>query len=398
MGKIKRHYKNWLNEFMRINSEKTESPLNFFLWSGLFAVGSVLRRNVYLQYGHSPIYPNLYVLLLATPGVCRKGAAIKAAKEVLKNTKVNIAKDSCSKEDLIEEIAGLADPLLGENELFTQAALSIISTEFSDLLSVDAKKMISFLISAFDRDEDWSHGLKGMKEDLVIRSPFLSLLAATTPTSLSTEVPEGSFGHGFFARTTIVYGNEKSKRIAIPVVDFDKFNLLSEDLIEIEKIIHGEFKWSELGRERFKEWYEDEVPGHHLVYGDDKIGSYIERMHVIAIRVAMIFSVCYKDELILEEDDIKFAIELVESILPDLSKAFMGQGKDPDAPMMRKILEQVYRQWDNNKGGLSFSKLLQMNRSDISIETLGSIIDRLQLTKSISTTGMGTQRIITWKG
>lgn len=68
-----------------------ESPDSFFRWAAIATVAGVLRDNVYLPQKKSPLYPNLYILLLADSAIDRKSTPLSIAGELvaeIRNTKI----------------------------------------------------------------------------------------------------------------------------------------------------------------------------------------------------------------------------------------------------------------------------------------------------------------------
>jgi hypothetical protein len=72
----------YLNDYLQM-VEDTESPRIFHIWSALFAISASLGRRCWLPFGTFDTYPNLYVLLVGTPGT-RKTTAANQSKKILR--------------------------------------------------------------------------------------------------------------------------------------------------------------------------------------------------------------------------------------------------------------------------------------------------------------------------
>ena len=68
--------------------EHTEPPKIFHLWSALAGISALAGRNIWWKNGPMVIYPNIYVLLIGSPGT-RKSTAIKIFKRLMKKTGYN---------------------------------------------------------------------------------------------------------------------------------------------------------------------------------------------------------------------------------------------------------------------------------------------------------------------
>jgi len=97
----------FLRDFVRL-SEKTEIPVFFMLWCGISGVAATLGRKVWLDMGHYAVYPNLYVVLVAGSGRCRKSTAISQILNLMQEVvpKPNILAAKTTPEGLIDALSG----------------------------------------------------------------------------------------------------------------------------------------------------------------------------------------------------------------------------------------------------------------------------------------------------
>jgi len=63
-----RQVKNWLDSYIKLH-ENTEPAAIFDRWVGYSMIAAALRRKVRLQLGRLTYYPNLYIVLVANPGI-----------------------------------------------------------------------------------------------------------------------------------------------------------------------------------------------------------------------------------------------------------------------------------------------------------------------------------------
>ena len=84
----------------------TECPVLFNRWSAIAGIGAFLGRGYSLLHGHFPINPNIYCMLMGTPGT-RKSTSIKLIKNLLtKAGYETVAADKTSKEKFLVDLAG----------------------------------------------------------------------------------------------------------------------------------------------------------------------------------------------------------------------------------------------------------------------------------------------------
>jgi len=336
----KRKFPNWLKGLMTY-VEETESPRNFWMWSGLFTLASALQRKVWLPYGLDNVYPNLYILIVAPPAICRKGAPVSLSKRMLSGTGLKVSVDSSSKRALTKELEEISKEQIFNHKgiPFVQSAMAIISKEMSSLLAVDPKGIIEILTDLFDSHDKWEYKTSGSGADF-IEGVCVSALIATTPSWLSANLPYEAIGGGFSSRFAIITGQNKYKEVPIPPIpDVRIYEALMSDLAKIS-LIKGEFSWGKNAKQYFVEWYKtlkDKLPE----IKDDRLHPFIGRIHVIAIKVAMALRVAYSSTLILSLGDITTAVNLVEEVLATASASLGGVGLSRFGPTMEKIKLQL---------------------------------------------------------
>ena len=358
--------------------EETESPRHFWLWSGLFILGSALQRRVWLPFGRDPVYPNLFVMVVAPPGWSRKGAPVGFAKDILEDVGLPVGIDSPTKRHLTKRLAALS-----ETEQFfyngfkrPQAPLALISKELSSFLAVDPKGMIEAITDLYDNHKKWDYGTSGKGED-VLRNLCVSCLFATTPDWIARNLPEEAIGGGFTSRFVLVSGVDRYKEVSIPPPPPEE--LYKKLKIDLEMVAHltGEFEWGEGAREAYDAWYPTIKPWADSV-GDDRLYSSFSRVHVQVIKIAMCLHVAQKNNLILERKDIERAIKLVKGVFATASEAFSSHGRSPIAIILDKIIKQakVFKT-------ITASRLLKLNYRDVTKKGLSEILENLETMKLI---------------
>src|SRR5215471_17757608 len=76
--------RSWLDEFLH-ETDELESPTNFWLYSGLATIAAIIKDNISLVRGDKkPLYPNIYVMLLARSGL-RKGSPIAYSYQLVEH-------------------------------------------------------------------------------------------------------------------------------------------------------------------------------------------------------------------------------------------------------------------------------------------------------------------------
>lgn len=372
----------WLQALLKY-VEETESPRDFWIWSGISTIAGALQRKVWIPFGLDQLYPNLYVMVVAPPGECRKGAPVSLSKKLLQAIKCNVFADSPTKRALTMSLDRLCK---GQGGMFyitrsdgtkrpkTQAAMSLISKEFSSFLAVDPKAMIEILTDLFDAHDEWEYKTKGEGTDKIF-GLCINCLFASTPSWIATNLPEEAIGGGFTSRFAIVTATEKYKWISLPPPpDETLYRKLVADLHQIKQL-SGEFQWGEGAYELYDSWYKT-IPKITTAQKDVRLKGYIARMHIMVLKVAMCLHVSCSDSLILHPDDIGRGIEFMEQVLKMAPQALGGQGRTRMSAETDQIMQQI-RGLGSHGNKVSFHELLQFNFRNTSKPELREILDTL---------------------
>lgn len=225
----------FLSSYLAYASD-TEVPAIFHRWAAISSIGAFLGRRYYFSHGHFEINPNIYCMLIGSPGT-RKSTAIKLIKKLIKTAGYDtIAADKTTKEKFILDLSGAGDDteitpvksgkqmedflsqnLWGEDthESKPDAEMFIMADEFNDFFGNGNVEFISLLGTMWDYSGVYSNRIKNGKS-VSINNPTISILGGNTPTGLSLAFPPEVLGQGFFSRLLFIYGEPNGKRITFP--------------------------------------------------------------------------------------------------------------------------------------------------------------------------------------
>ena len=95
-------------------TQNTEIPSIYALWCAISTVSVSLGRDCFIDMGHYTIYPNLYIVLVAGSGKCKKSTSIGVAEYFLNRVtpEIRIFAQKATPEALI----GALSKLKGDEE------------------------------------------------------------------------------------------------------------------------------------------------------------------------------------------------------------------------------------------------------------------------------------------
>ena len=95
----------WIKSYLEY-TVGNEAPEEFHLWVALTILGATLRRKVYIDHFFFRIYPNLFTVLVAPPGVCKKTTAANIGANILRDaTDVRIFSEKITPEALAKSLS-----------------------------------------------------------------------------------------------------------------------------------------------------------------------------------------------------------------------------------------------------------------------------------------------------
>lgn len=310
------------------------SPLILRKWAAISMVGGAARRQVSIRTAGLNLYPNLFVLLVAPPGV-GKSVAINAVHDLWASTgSFNIAPSAMTKAAMIDSLkAGLVKEV--DENLDLSHSLLIASGEFGVLLPGHDLDFLSTLNELFDCRPVFNTRTRSGGE-LSIDKPHLSLLAGTQPKYLGEILPESAFGLGFTSRIIMVYSAEPVK---VPLFNgpASRNRGLESEIVSRLRVLakaRGEMAFQPDAAEAIEAWYSGgcrPIPVHH------KLLNYNVRRHMHVLKLSMIFALA-EDRMTITLSDFEQARDVLieaEDWMPEIFKE-MSSGSEID------IIEECY--------------------------------------------------------
>lgn len=325
MGRI---LSDWLNAYIKY-TENSEPPQAYHIWTGISCLAGALQRKVYVKWGRSTIYPNLYIVLVGPSGRAKKGTALEFAKPLLKAAKINMIEGAITREKLIRRMAtavsNFTDMTTGEIKF--HCSISFLSDELSVFLGQHNIKFLADLCNWYDSPARWEYDTKGQGTDTIDGLCF-NLIAGTAPDWLPSILPKEAVGGGFTSRVVWVVEEDKGKSVVFPTIDTELEAALAND-IECISMITGEFTLSKSGLDWYEAWYtreeENTRKGKPAIL-DPKLGGYCERRATLIKKLAMIMAVSEYSKLIVEDRHFQRALDLLTRVEKKMPRVFGGLG------------------------------------------------------------------------
>lgn len=360
-----RHLPDWIQAYMAYTGQ-SESPDVFHKWVAINLISGALRRKAFYDMGYFLVYPNMYIVLVAPAGRCKKSTAMRMGRSVLdKVPDIEWSVDSITRERLIQDLS----------QAFKdgQSAMTSHNSEFASLLTSSGMDMVVFLTDIFDCPTEWTHKTKSGGTNK-IKSPYLNLLGATTPDWIATAMPLDTIGIGLTSRIVFVYSNNPRVRPPRPKLNNAQKQLhpmLIHDLTSIAQIA-GEYVMDSDCETVYDNWYESRIQDPNPT-GDPRLAGYFERKPIHLIKLMMVLAASKSDDLTMTTEHFHEAHEYLKEIEEDLPNVFANVGKNP----LNKDIEDIMATVMSHADGFTRDELISRFKHSVRIEELNEVMDTL---------------------
>ena len=313
------------------HTANSASPEIFRKWAAIYSVGAALERRVWVETKNSKTYPNMYVVLVAPPGV-GKSAAIEGAEPFLTSLEDHhFGASSLTKAAMIDELKDAVRRFVRPTEnppVIQFNSLALLSSELGVLIPEYDREFMAALTDLWDC-QSYKERRRTKDLKIVIEQTQLNMLAACTPAYLMSTLPEGAWDQGFLSRVMLIYSGE--------IILGDMFSenasqaadsrVLRSRLKEIgHQDFYGKMTFTDEAKQCFSNWYQN---GQEPKPEHPKLVNYSTRRPRHLLKLCMIASANESSAKIIERRHVEQALDwLVEAefFMPDIFKAMKNGG------------------------------------------------------------------------
>lgn len=366
----------WIGSFEDA-TEHLHAPLLFRRWAGICTLAGVLERKTWVQARGSKLYPNLYTIFVAPPGI-GKSLTLSLVEIFWRNlTGLHVAPTSLTKAALIDALAGagrqivrpgLVPPFVEFNSLL------VVASELGVLLPAYENDFMNTLTNIYDGYQ-YEERRRSKDIHLTIEHPQINLVGATTPSYLNTFMPMGAWDQGFISRTLLIFSGELIRGDLFDVREGDN-NMLSALQADLKSIstYFGEFDIDDETRTALNNWHRlggPPVPEH------PKLAHYCTRRTAHLLKLCMVAAVSTGSDLLITIEHYRTALAWLleaEEAMPDIFRAMKGGG---DASAMDEAWHFLFQIYAKSKKPVNEAMLYQFLRERVPSYAIEKIIDTM---------------------
>ncbi len=396
----------WIEGYLKFTSND-EPRETFRLFTAVSTVAAGLQRKCHINW-EKTIYPNLYIVLVGPPAA-RKNTAIEPAEEMLIELGIQVSAQATTREALIRRLKKVGElPQLSEEILVTpqDAAMTIVSSEFTVFIGIRNLDLISLLCDWYDCKNTWTYETKGQGIDR-IKNVWVNLLAGTTPTALKDALPRESIGMGLTSRIIFVYEEDKAHVIMFsPGVDvwddelgearklddskhgeWDELRLALIHDLSIISMMRGAFIPTKDYLGAYFTWRENHEK--NLPFRGTMLENYSNRKQTHVRKLSMIMSASRGNDLMLTGEDFARSLAALNKVELKMSNTFSGIGKSDTAETTSSVIHLLAR-----RKKITMSELQKAFWNDADMLTLEKIVQTCERMKVCRREFKGSETII----
>ena len=287
----------------------SEAPTLFLTWGALWTLSSVLSRDAWFRWYPEPLWPNLYVIYVAPPGLCKKSVPMSVGTKLLRDLWEYMPDAAEAYKKSFRFITNKATPdavnllLKPERKVFFPGdghALKIsrgsrITVAVSELATFLGKQqyntgLVNTITDLYDCKDSDSHITVGRGQEPV-KDVYVTFAGAITPMGLEKSIPEEAMGGGLMSRSVIVYQDIPTKVVPVPqaIAGYPVVQDLLPKLAWIATNAKGEYTLSTEALGAYETWYrawKRKLSENFDAHREDE-----SRKDVIMLKLAMLYRV-----------------------------------------------------------------------------------------------------------
>lgn len=358
------------------------SPDQFRLWSGISLVAGACERRVWAKAARATTFPNLYVMLVAAPGVGKQ--VIMKADKLWRTTKeapggppaFRCAPTQMTKAALIDALAEAKQTKLVKGANLQYSSLLVAAEEFQVLLPSYDTEFISTLNAIYNNPDIpyEEHRRTGAVKKISIELPQLNILAGVQPAYFVSTFPEEAWSTGLARRIIMIYASEgKFQELFTDgeePEDSEHWEQLQLQLAQISHL-YGCCKWHESAAQLLADWHRAKGPPTPT---HSKLLGYNNSRTMFAIKLAIVSAVARTGQLIISDEDVQRGLSWLlnaERLMPDVFREMIGKS---DSQVIDELHYMVIQEQARTRKAVPTSLVWEFLRQRVPSEKIDKIV------------------------
>jgi hypothetical protein len=376
----------WIRHFVEATSHFPSPPI-LRQWAGIAAVAGALERRTWIRTAGNDLYPNLYTILVAPPGIGKTVMLTQVERLWRSVRELHVAPTSVTKAALIDSLADARRTVVSlgpvNKEVLDFNSLQVVSGELAVLIPAWDNEFMAALTDFWDC-KFYEEKRRTTKLHIRIERPQLNLVGATTPSYLNSLMPEGAWDQGFISRTILIFSGERN--LIDPFENSTHNDALLNDLVADFAIIaslQGKMRWEPEAATLLRDWH---LAGGPPVPEHSKLANYNTRRTTHALKLCMVASASRDNDLVIKEQDVGVALDWLFEAEKHVPKIFASQQIGGDASVMEEAAGFLVEEFSRTNQPVPEHKLVNFLKSRTPSQMIFKIIDVMIRSKAVEAT------------
>jgi hypothetical protein len=352
----------WIDRYIQI-TDGIGSPEIFRLWAAISAVGGAMERRLWARTSMGILYPNMYIMLVAPPGV-GKTQAISPVEDIWhRQGNLSVAPDSMTKAALVDTLVDSRRVvILPEGAgIMEYHSLQISVSELGVLVNAHDLEFLSVINRIFDNSKVFRERRRHVKggQEIQIVAPQLNILAGTQPGFLASVLPEEAWLMGTTSRFIMVFAAETPScdLFAEYIEREPAYAELSAWMLPWTEM-HGQFRWDNDAVGEMQRIHKNGLNNFTPVPDHPKLEHYRPRRTQFLIRLAMISAMSRTSNTVIEQFDVERARHWLLSAEATMPAIFKAMSTKSDAQLIDELHTLCWREYKAGKNAAMPTKFL----------------------------------------
>lgn len=300
----------FISDFVNMG-RMTETPTIFLIWGALWTLSTALDRRAWLQWFPKPLWPNLYVLFVAPPGLCKKSMPIDFGVACLQIADTMRPDTIAGFERGYRFLTSKGSPE-GLYMMLKPERRTFVDTQSNMLHQAERTSKVTIAVSelaTFLGRQQYNTGLVNLITDLYdckaqdaevtrgrgiepLKDIYVTMAGAITPTGLEQSIPEEALSGGLMSRVVTCYQDTPTKIYSRPtrLHGYPEPKEVAQKLAWIQANCVGEYVFTPEAEQAFEDWYRrwkaDVISGKVMLREDENRKDTLIRKVAMLLRVA----------------------------------------------------------------------------------------------------------------
>lgn len=346
-----RNTKDFISAYLAYADNKF-APSQFHLWSAISIVAGALERKVWLPWdGTFSYFPNLFVFLVAHPGIGKSSALNKAVgllgdmNRIMRGN-ISFVPSQVTEAKFIDLMSRGSSFEIGSKVTFHSSGYYFASEASNSLKNIYGD-FIACMTDFYDCPPFWEKAT--MKDgQRTLTNVCFNLLAGTTFDYLGKIITDDNIMGGFASRVTYVMYRDKLVREAKFQGGEDPENpenqefrvKLMEDLASIHRMA-GPFRATPEFASRFEEWY-PRYERERQEHPSEKMQALLVRKQTTLMKLCMVLSASESSDRMLRAEHWDRAMRYLDEVEKDLP-GMIRETKASQTESQLGLMQAIFR-------------------------------------------------------